>query len=476
MIRIVVLIVLIVLCAGSLSSEVPAVQSLAQTAVVKNRNALPTWMQKIYLEALPSYLHYPFSIAQLNPGFSANDISIPHLSLRIGLAYQFSPFISAKLSYLLPAGWVNYSVNASDNQNAFTRPVWMNYAGTTLNGHIPLSTKVEALVEAGSVFITRKGFSTDAGVPVINHATYFSWLAGVGMRYIFHPSWSVVASAGVMPRSVNNNQPRTTYAGVGLRFSLSSTGGVSYVNSSPMKGRGDASAEPGLICTKGRGVASAETGSESLLLEGDIPLNSGSSMFHPHQWLQIGYSGNQAGYGVNNFISRDLGIFWGGRLQIDKAMMVQFQRNIFHTNKWFAIDWGLNAAFWVPEPSVTNSMLSVDSQTTKVSDPEGEATTEVFYTLSIYPVFRLNFLQTKLADLYFFYSVAGPSFISKSTINGIDLGRKFIFTDTMGFGAFAGKNRKFAFEVRIGHFSNGNMFPSNPGVKVPLTFLAGIVL
>jgi hypothetical protein len=43
----------------------------------------------------------------------------------------------------------------------------------------------------------------------------------------------------------------------------------------------------------------------------------------------------------------------------------------------------------------------------------------------------------------------------------------------MGLGIFAGTNRQVNAEVRIGHYSNGNIFPDNEGVKVPLTFNVG---
>jgi hypothetical protein len=43
----------------------------------------------------------------------------------------------------------------------------------------------------------------------------------------------------------------------------------------------------------------------------------------------------------------------------------------------------------------------------------------------------------------------------------------------MGIGMFSGKKRKFNSEIRIGHYSNGNIFPDNKGIKIPLTFNAG---
>jgi hypothetical protein len=399
--------ILVILVAGILKSA--------------NPEQMPGWMKKMSFEAGPAYIQYPFSSAQLNPGFSAREIVVPNIAFKMGLSYRINPYLSAKMSYLMPSAWVSYTVEANNNtelpdetpqHSVLTRPVWMNYAGFTLNGHLRISDKLEAMAEAGSALVTRKGFASVSNQQIIDHATYFAPLIGAGLQYSFHDLWSVVASGGWIPASVKYNQPRTTYASVGIRFQPPS----------------------GPTTTK----------------------QPSSTMTHPRQWLQVGYSSNSLGYGVNNFIT-GLRIFWGGRLQVEEGIQLQYQRNIFHTPRWFAIDWGIHAARWSPVPLILN----------------GQEIQENFYTLSVYPVFRLNFLQTTPADLYFFYSVAGPGFISRSTIHEVDLGEQFIFTDTMGFGAFAGKKRRLALELRIGHYSNGNMFPSNSGVKVPLTLLVG---
>lgn len=395
---------------------------IAVHAKAADREQMPAWMKKMSFEAGPAYIQYPFSPAQLNPGFIAREIVVPNIAFKMGLAYKVNAYLSAKMSYLMPSAWVSYTVEAGETASAtdravsqngtLTRPVWMNYAGFTLNGHLRLSNKMEAVAEAGAALVTRKGFATESNLQVIDHATYFAPLVGAGIHYRLHDSWSVVASGGLIPASVGHNQPRTTYASLGIRF------------------------KPPVAPT--------------------APGQKPAAMIHPRQWLQVGYTSNGLGYGVNSFIS-GMGIFWGGRLEVEEGVQLQYQRNIYHTPRWFAIDWGIHAARWQPVPLMAG----------------GQEIQETFYTFSVYPVFRLNFLQTAQADLYFFYTVAGPSFISRSTLHNIDLGRQFIFTDTMGFGAFAGKNRRLALELRIGHYSNGNMFPSNPGVKVPLTLLVG---
>jgi hypothetical protein len=78
-----------------------------------------------------------------------------------------------------------------------------------------------------------------------------------------------------------------------------------------------------------------------------------------------------------------------------------------------------------------------------------------------------------VADYYFYYSVAGPTYISKTLLDGEETGRHFTFQDLIGIGSFVGPGRRLNAEINIGHFSNGNIFPYNAGVKVPLTFCFG---
>jgi hypothetical protein len=61
-------------------------------------------------------------------------------------------------------------------------------------------------------------------------------------------------------------------------------------------------------------------------------------------------------------------------------------------------------------------------------------------------------------------------------VDGVETGRKFTFHDFMGIGAFTGKKKNFYTGIRIAHYSNGNIFPDNDGVMIPLTFNVGYAL
>ena len=44
----------------------------------------------------------------------------------------------------------------------------------------------------------------------------------------------------------------------------------------------------------------------------------------------------------------------------------------------------------------------------------------------------------------------------------------------MGLGAFLGKTRRMNVEIGVKHYSNGNIFTVNPGLKIPLTLTLGM--
>lgn len=171
----------------------------------------------------------------------------------------------------------------------------------------------------------------------------------------------------------------------------------------------------------------------------------------PKETFQFAYSTNAFGYGANHFFGEGkVPVFWGGNVGVEEGLAVNYRRNVFHTKKTFALDIAASLGSW----------------DTRLKDTR-------FYTASVYPVMRFNFLRTDMADVYFLYSVAGPTYISRSLLDGYDTGKHFTFRDYMGIGGYFGRNNILNAEVNIGHFSNGNIYPNNAGIKVPLSFTFG---
>lgn len=175
---------------------------------------------------------------------------------------------------------------------------------------------------------------------------------------------------------------------------------------------------------------------------------SGGAIF-PVNLVQIEYT-TPVGYGVNTFVSKKVPVFWGGNVLVDRGVALHFERNVFHARRLFSLDLGASVGAW-----------------------RSRTLGDRFDTLSIYPLFRFTFLRTRLADVHAFYSLAGPSYISKIVIDGLDTGRHFTFQDFMGLGVFVGRERRVNVGVKINHYSNGNIFTENAGVKIPITLTLG---
>jgi hypothetical protein len=180
-----------------------------------------------------------------------------------------------------------------------------------------------------------------------------------------------------------------------------------------------------------------------------VAANREGGYIFPANVVQLEYSTGY-GYGVNTFVSRRIPVFWGGNVKVDRGIAVHYDRNVYHTRKVFALDIGTSASYW----------RSRDDRDT-------------FGTLSLYPLLRFTFLRTRPADLYAVYSLAGPTYISRIAIDGLDTGRHFTFQDFMGLGVFVGRARNISLGVKINHYSNGNIFTENAGVKIPITFGLG---
>ncbi|HMK24943.1 MAG TPA: acyloxyacyl hydrolase [Chitinophagaceae bacterium] len=374
----------------------------------EKRIQYPRSLKNAYFGINIGYISYPFSSAQLEPGFTTGSVSIPHIAPRLILyGRPINKYLSVQISYMRPVDWVIYK-NINGDQK--TRSVWMNIAGLTLATQIPVQKKISLFAEAGPGFITRKGFDIN-GIPVIKDATYISLLAGAALQYHINKKWDLQIDATWSPKHVKDKQPHTVFYSTGFNYHLKE------------------------------------------LSKEKVESNIKSGYYFAPQLIQAGYTTNSTGYGANNFFSKKIPVFWGGVAQVKQGFSLNYQRNIFHARKVFSFDWGAGIGYW------------------KTEKKEDE-----FFTLSLYPVLRFIAIRSKKTDLFFEYSVAGPAFISKKIIDNENTGQHFTFQDFMGIGLFAGTKKNWNAGIRILHFSNGNIFPQNAGVKIPLTFSLGYAL
>jgi len=287
--------------------------------------------------------------------------------------------------------------------------VWMNIAGITFQTQLPLHKKISWFGEAGLGIITRKGFKIN-NEWVVKNANYATGLFETGIHYAINQKWDLQLSLGYFPGNNKLKQPATYFYSTGFTYNM----------------------KP--------------------LSEKKLEKNLRAGYIFSQNTIQIGMATNALGYGANNFAYKKSPVpfFWGGEAEVKSGITLHYHRNIFHARKVFSFDWGISAGFWQTKLQKQN-----------------------FFTLSVFPVLRFNIIHSKPADYYFYYSIAGPTYISKAIIDAKNTGRHFSFQDLLGIGSFFGKQRKINAEIRIGHYSNGNIFPNNDGVKIPLTFCAG---
>jgi Lipid A 3-O-deacylase (PagL)/OmpA-like transmembrane domain len=352
------------------------------------------------------YINYPFSNKQMEPGYSAESIQIPHAAVRIILfGHQFNKYLSAQIIYMRPVDWIKYkNVNGDQSEHS----VWMNAAGLTVKTQTPVWKKFSVYGEAGLGFITRRGFYINNS-PVIKNADYATILTGAGLQYRLNNEWDIMLSAVYSPAHSKVKQPHTFFYSAGFTYTM----------------------RP--------------------LSREKVKRNSATGFIFPKNIVQFGYTTNALGYGTNNFVSKGvIPIFWAGDVQVGRGISFQYQHNIFHTRKVFSFDWGADFSYW-----------------------QSRRNKDKFCTVSLFPLLRFTAVRSKSADIYFNYSVAGPTFISKIVIDSHNTGKHFTFQDFMGMGIYTGRNRNFNAEIRIMHYSNGNIFPQNVGLMIPLTFNVG---
>lgn len=385
------------------------------------RAQIPQLMQNSYFEVNIGSIYYPFGQAQLESGYSLNSaVIVPHTAVRLVLAgYDFNKYLSAQVTYMRPVLWVRYNYKYLNNFSNTTEyddhSVWMNVGGLTLKPQFPFNDHFSVYGEAGLGIITRHGFEDRYGNPVVKDASYSTFLFGAGLKYHFNDRWALQLCSNYSPASEKHNQPYTAFVGTGFSYHF-------------------------------------KPFSESQLNKGKT-----SGLIHPKQWLQIGFTTNALGYGINNLVSRDpVPIFWGGNAEVRQGLSLNYQRNIFHGPKVFALDWGINASVWQTKGESSNNFER-----------------QPFFTFSVFPVFRLNYIHARTFDAYFYYTVAAPSFISKTLLDGHRMGANFTFMDNMGTGIFFGEKRNLNMELKIGHYSNGNVFTDNEAVKIPLSLQLG---
>ncbi len=374
---------------------------------VDSRTQYPAFLRDSYFGVHLSYLAYNFTDKNLEPGFRSSYFAVPHLAARVDLlGHRFNQYISLQGTYMRPVAYVTYHNVNGDNE---LHHVWMNFGALLLQGQAPMSERFSAYGEAGWGIVSRRGFETDAGVPVVKNAHYGAAVLGGGLIYHASPQWDLMTGVTYVPRREADNQPASAFASAGFRYNMLPPN----VESAHVSSRDD------------------------------------SGYIFPENLVQLEF-GTGAGYKVNTFFSDTAHVFWGGNVLIGPGVALHYDRNVYHTKKVFALDLGTSISYW-----------------------KSHVEHQGFATVSAYPLLRFTLVRTKPADYFVMYSFAGPTYISRVIIDSLGTGGHWTFQDFMGAGAFFGKDRKASFAIKISHYSNGNLFIDNAALKVPVTLSFG---
>jgi hypothetical protein len=371
------------------------------------RTQYPAFLTNSYFAINVGRMGNLFSGDQLQPGFQAGSVDIPRLAVRVDLlGHHFSEHVAAQITYMRPARFVTYHDLNGDAASSYQ--VSTAFAGLTLVGDVPLTARVSAYGEGGLGITSRSGVMIKT-TTVVESAHYAAGLLGAGLAYHATPNTDLTLGATYSPGRKSFSQPSTRLFTAGIRYQM----------------------RP--------------------LPDATVEANRLAGYEFPENIVRLGYTTNLPGYGVNDFFSGPVPIFWGGNVETMSGYTLDYERNVFHTRKWFAFDLGASASYWT-----------------------SNANQEIFRTLSVYPLFRFFLARTQPADLYFGYSLAGPTFLTRTVIDGRDTGERFTFQDFIGVGAFFGRTRRLNAEIGIKHYSNGNIFTTNASIKIPLTLTLGL--
>ena len=380
----------------------------------QSKSKFTNFLSKSYYSINFGGIFYPFSNDNLVDGYKTATFSKNWFSGRLLLGHKLKNDLSLQFGTLRPASWFKY-----DNVNniGYERSVWINAWTLSLKKDFKLQEKTSFYVEAGLANLTRFGFSIDDNV-VYDDAHYASLIYGFGLQYRLNNKWRLSANSTFLPKSTKNNQPSISQYSFGFEYHLQQV-------------------------------------DDKTAIEHD-----NNEYFFPKNIFQVSYGTGAIGFGFNqffgmslpvgNFDSFGVPIFWVGEVKAQHSFSLTYQRLIYRSQKIFSLDWGVSANYFQSRKGKSN-----------------------VFAFSVFPVLRFYLLRKKGFDFYTNYSIIGPAFISKSDIDGFKTGPKITYQDTMGFGVFFGKERKYNFELRIMHYSNGNIFTRNDGVAIPIQFTLG---
>jgi opacity protein-like surface antigen len=281
-----------------------------KTSAQDQRAQLPGFLSRTSLTLNIGYINYPFDQSQLESGFKATSVHIPHVAVRLAaLCYRIRPNAEIHLTYMRPVNWVQYKDINGDN---LAYSVFLNWLAVTFKYGVHAGNKVLLYGEAGPALFTRLA-TLKADSVILKGATYLSAMAGAGAEYQLNNKWSLRAGFTFSPSGSKSRQPHAIFISAGATFKLH-----------PL---------PDKI----------------------VQRNANSGYIFPFRQLQVSVTSNFAGYGVNRFFAEGaVPIFWSGDIRIAKGLALQYQQNVYHGHKLFSFDLGSSISTWQSKDQKVN--------------------------------------------------------------------------------------------------------------------------
>ena len=381
---------------------------------LKSKAQTSSFLSKSYFSTNFGGILYPFSNDNLIEGYETNTFSKNYLSGRLLLGYKITPDLALQFGTLRPVSWFKYD---DINGIGYFRSVWINAWSLSLKRNIKLHKKLSIFGELGIANVTRVGFSINDKI-IYPDAHFASLIYGFGFNYKLNKKWRLNLNGTFLPKSIKENQPSISQITFGFEY---------HINK---------------------------------LKESQVEKHENNSYFFPKNTIQVSYGNSKIGFGTNRFFGMSLKvgdfesfgipIFWVGAVKAAHSFSITYQRLAYRTEKKFSLDWGVSITAF-----------------------QTEATKENVLAFSIFPTMRFYLMRRKHFDMYANYAAIGPTILNTKNLDKLNTGPKITYQDTMGLGVFFGEKRFYNAELRIMHYSNGNIFPQNSGVAIAIQFTIG---
>lgn len=175
---------------------------------------------------------------------------------------------------------------------------------------------------------------------------------------------------------------------------------------------------------------------------------SAASFNWPKQQVDMGY--DNSSYKTFTIPKPPKPFFWSSHFAVNSGGNMSYRYIYYHTKQYFSFQLGATTAMWF-------------------------AQSKTLFTLSAIFELRWWILHTRYFNPYLMYSIASPTLLSREHFADSHLGGHFLFQDYLGAGMLIGNSHRFAIEVKVMHYSNGDLAVYNDGLQVPFLLSIGYV-